>query len=80
MFKECESYKRSDIPQGLIDAFLAMDTNTGTLGNPLAPAYDGLGRDKFNYMDDVDFWEMIDTEAAGMEEPAGLELYDGISS
>ena len=27
VFKECESYKRGDIPQGLIDAFLAMDTN-----------------------------------------------------
>ena len=27
VFKECESYKRGDIPQSLIDAFLAMDTN-----------------------------------------------------
>jgi len=57
---------------------LGVDTNTGTLGNPLSPAYDGLGRDKFNYMDDVEFWTMIDTEAAGMEEPAGMELHDGI--
>ncbi len=57
---------------------LGVDTTTGVIGNPLTPAYDGLGRDKFNYMDDVDFWEMIDTEAAGMEEPAGMELYDGV--
>ena len=48
------------------------------LGNPIAPNYDGLGRDKLNYMDDVDFWVVVDTSVAGMEEPAGLELHDGV--
>lgn len=57
---------------------LALDTTTGTLGSPLAPNYDGLGRDKFNDIDDADFWELIDTEAAGMKEPAGMELHEGI--
>ncbi len=57
---------------------LALDTTTGTLGNPLEPNYDGLGRDKFNYMDGAEFWELIDTSAAGMEAPAGLELHDGV--
>ncbi len=57
---------------------LAIDTSTGVIGSPLSLNDDGLGRDKFNYLDTVDFWVAVDTAAAGMTEPAGMELHDGV--
>ena len=58
---------------------IAMDTSSGALGGPIPGAnYDGLGVGQRNYMDAVDWWVVADTEAAGMEEPAGMEMHDGV--
>ena len=48
VFKTCDAYKRGDIPQGLIDAFLAMDINMLDISgkdelNELAGKSDGNG-------------------------------------
>lgn len=54
----------------------AFDTASGERGANLAPNYDGI-RD-FHKMTGVDLGAVVDTAAAGIVQPVGLALYDGM--
>ena len=51
-----------------------LDTTSGDVGDRVNPNYDGSTQ---NEMDDADIWTLIDSDS-GLEQPAGLAIYDGL--
>ncbi len=55
---------------------IVVDTATGTKGGSVGPNYDGI-RDMYA-LEDVEFWTLIDGDAAGLVAPSGLALHEGM--